>query len=56
LQGEAKTAVVVGVDRQALGVLGIADPVKATSPGEIATLKRQGVHRRCEITGRVGSS
>src|SRR5581483_7780203 len=32
LQGEAKTAVVVAADRQVLGVLGIADPVKPTSP------------------------
>jgi Cu+-exporting ATPase len=43
LQGEAKTAVVVMVDGQALGVLGIADPVKATSAAAIASLKRQGV-------------
>ncbi len=43
LQGEAKTAVVVAVDGKALGVLGIADPVKATSPAAIAELKRQGV-------------
>src|SRR6266508_1543498 len=42
LQGEAKTAVVVAVDGKALGVLGIADPVKATSPAAIAELKRQG--------------
>jgi P-type Cu+ transporter len=43
LQGEAKTAVVVAVDGQALGVLGIADPVKATSPAALAMLKQQGV-------------
>jgi Cu+-exporting ATPase len=43
LQGEAKTAVVVAVDGRALGVLGIADPVKPTSPAAIAALKRQGV-------------
>ena len=43
LQGEAKTAVVVAGDGQALGVLGIADPVKATSAAAIAALKRQGV-------------
>jgi len=43
LQGEAKTAVVVAVDGQALGVLGIADPVKATSAAAIASLKWQGV-------------
>jgi Cu+-exporting ATPase len=43
LQGEAKTAIVVAIDGQALGVLGIADPVKAASPAAIAALKRQGV-------------
>jgi P-type Cu+ transporter len=43
LQGQAKTAVVVAVDGQALGVLGIADPVKASSPAALALLKRQGV-------------
>jgi Cu+-exporting ATPase len=43
LQGQAKTAVVVAVDRQVLGLLGIADPVKATSPEAIADLRRQGV-------------
>jgi Cu+-exporting ATPase len=43
LQGEAKTAVVVAADGEALGVLGIADPVKPTSPEAIAGLRRQGV-------------
>ncbi len=43
LQGEAKSAVVLAVDGVALGVLGIADPVKVTSAGALAALKRQGV-------------
>jgi Cu+-exporting ATPase len=43
VQGEAKTAVVVAADGVALGVLGIADPVKASSAEAIAALKRQGV-------------
>ncbi|HEU5101305.1 MAG TPA: heavy metal translocating P-type ATPase [Roseiflexaceae bacterium] len=43
LQAEAKTAVVVAADGVALGVLGIADPVKPTSPQAIGELKRQGV-------------
>jgi len=43
LQGEAKTAVVVAADGKALGVLGIADPVKPTSAEALATLQRQGV-------------
>jgi Cu+-exporting ATPase len=43
LQNEAKTAVVVAADGHFLGVIGIADPVKATSATAIAELKRQGV-------------
>jgi P-type Cu+ transporter len=43
LQDEAKTAVVLVADGVALGVIGIADPVKATSADAIAALKRQGV-------------
>ena len=43
LQGEAKTAVVLAADGVVLGVMGIADPVKATSASAIAALKRQGV-------------
>ncbi|HMQ29972.1 MAG TPA: heavy metal translocating P-type ATPase [Chloroflexaceae bacterium] len=43
LQGEAKTAVVVAAGGQALGVLGIADPVKPTSAEALAALKHQGV-------------
>jgi hypothetical protein len=43
LQGEAKTAVVIAVDVRAAGVVGIADPVKATSASAIVNLKRAGV-------------
>ncbi|HET9223418.1 MAG TPA: copper-translocating P-type ATPase, partial [Roseiflexaceae bacterium] len=43
LQSEAKTAVVIAADRQALGLVGIADPLKATSAAAIAELKRQGL-------------
>jgi len=50
LQGEAKTAVVVAVADEALGVLGIADPVKPTSAAAIAALTKQGVQVRM-LTG-----
>jgi Cu+-exporting ATPase len=50
LQGEAKTAIVIAADGQALGVVGIADPVKATSAAAIAALARQGVQVRM-LTG-----
>jgi Cu+-exporting ATPase len=43
LQSEAKTAVVVAAEGQALGVLGIADPVKPSSAEALAALSRQGV-------------
>jgi Cu+-exporting ATPase len=50
LQGEAKTAIVVAVDGHAAGIIGIADPVKATSPAAIAQLKRMGL-RVVMLTG-----
>jgi Cu+-exporting ATPase len=43
LQGEARTAVVVAAEGKALGVLGIADPVKPSSAEALAALSRQGV-------------
>ena len=50
MQGEAKTAVIVAADGQALGVLGIADPVKASSAAALAALKHQGL-RVLMLTG-----
>jgi Cu+-exporting ATPase len=43
LQREAKTAVVVASGTHVLGVIGIADPVKATSAVAIAALRQRGV-------------
>ena len=50
MQGEAKTAVVVVVEGVALGLLGIADPVKPSSAAAIAALTAQGVEVRM-LTG-----
>jgi Cu+-exporting ATPase len=50
MQGEAKTAVVVVADGVALGLLGIADPVKPSSAAAIAALTAQGVEVRM-LTG-----
>ena len=50
MQGEAKTAVVVVADGIALGLLGIADPVKPSSAAAIAALTAQGVQVRM-LTG-----
>jgi copper-(or silver)-translocating P-type ATPase len=43
LQSEAKTAIIVARAGQALGVLGIADPVKPSSAEAIAALQQQGL-------------
>ncbi len=43
LEKGGKTAVFVGVDSRAAGVLAIADPVKETTPRAIAALKQMGL-------------
>ncbi|MGD9937590.1 MAG: heavy metal translocating P-type ATPase, partial [Methanoregulaceae archaeon] len=43
LEKEGKTAVFVGVDSRAAGVIAIADPVKETTPRAIAALKEMGL-------------
>jgi Cu+-exporting ATPase len=50
LQGEAKTAMVVAVDGQAVGVIAVADTVKPTSKAAIDQLHAQGV-RVVMLTG-----
>ena len=44
LQNEAKTAMIVAVDREAVGVIAVADTVKDGSLEAIATLRAMGVH------------
>jgi len=43
LQAEAKTAVLVAIDNQPVGVIGIADTVKEGSPQAIAALREMGL-------------
>lgn len=43
LQAEAQTVVWVATDSQAIGVLGISDPIKESTPGAIAALHECGV-------------
>ena len=50
LRQDGATAIFVGVDGRAAGVLGIADPVKATTPEALAALKKAGV-RVIMLTG-----
>ena len=44
LRADGATAVYVGVDGQAAGILAIADPIKATTAEALEALKQEGVH------------
>jgi len=50
LEGEGQTAVYVAVDRKLAGVLGVADPIKASSVEAIRSLRAQGI-RLVMLTG-----
>jgi Cu+-exporting ATPase len=50
LRQEGTTALFVGVDRNAVGVIAIADPVKPTTPNAVAALRDAGV-RIVMLTG-----
>ncbi len=43
LQAEGKTAMLVAMDGQALGVIAVADTIKPSSPAAIAELRQQGI-------------
>ena len=44
LRAEGATAVYVGVDGQAAGILAIADPIKETTAAALDALKKEGIH------------
>jgi len=50
LRQEGATAVFVAIDGKAAGVIAIADPIKATTPGAVAALKAEGI-RIVMLTG-----
>ena len=50
LRQEGATVIFVAVDRQAAGVIAIADPIKDTTPGALAALKAAGI-RVVMLTG-----
>ncbi|MBI1723487.1 MAG: heavy metal translocating P-type ATPase [Gemmatimonadetes bacterium] len=50
LAREGQSVVVLAVDGRAAGVLGVADPIKATTPEAVAMLRREGV-RVVMLTG-----
>jgi len=51
LQGDGKTAVLVAQDDILIGVIGIADEVRATSREAVAALKRSGIQHTIMLTG-----
>jgi Cd2+/Zn2+-exporting ATPase len=51
LKSEGKTAVLVSMDGQVIGVLGISDPIRETSRSMIQRLKETGVKRILMLTG-----
>jgi len=50
LRADAQTVMFVAVDGQAAGLLGVADPIKASTPEAIETLHREGI-RLVMLTG-----
>jgi P-type Cu+ transporter len=44
LRADGATAVYVGVDGRAAGILAIADPIKATTAAALEALKQEGIH------------
>ena len=43
LRAEGATAILVGVDKQVAGVIGISDPIRKTTPAALAELAKQGI-------------
>jgi Cu+-exporting ATPase len=50
LRSEGSTTIFVAINGKAAGLIGIADPIKATAPGALADLKSEGV-RVIMLTG-----
>jgi len=50
LRTQGRTAMFVAIDRRLAGILGVADPVKATTPGAIRALREEGL-RVVMLTG-----
>ncbi len=51
LKASGKTAVVVAVDRAAVGILGIADTIRADAANMVRELRKSGVRRVVMLTG-----
>ncbi len=51
LQAAGNTVVVIGTEREALGLIAIADPLRPEAADAIAGLKRAGIHKVIMLTG-----
>jgi len=51
LQGEGKTAMIVGTKAKFLGIVAVADEVREASAKTIAALKQAGIHHTIMLTG-----
>ncbi|WP_071542526.1 heavy metal translocating P-type ATPase [Neomoorella thermoacetica] len=51
LQGEGKTAIMVGTEKELLGIIAVADEVREASVAAIAALKQAGIRRTVMLTG-----
>jgi Cd2+/Zn2+-exporting ATPase len=51
LKSQGKTAVLVAVDNQAIGILGISDPLRETAPKMIQQLREAGLKKIVMLTG-----
>lgn len=43
LRADGATVIFVGIDRRVAGIVAVADPVKATTPGALEALRREGI-------------
>lgn len=51
LKAEGKTSVLVALDSVEIGILGLADPLKASAPAMVERLRREGLDRLIMLTG-----
>jgi Cd2+/Zn2+-exporting ATPase len=51
LKSQGKTAVLVALDNQAIGILGISDPLRETAPKMIQQLREAGLKKIVMLTG-----
>jgi len=51
LEAEGKTAIILGTEKEVLGIIGIADTIRPEAPDVMQELRRQGIEKLIMITG-----